>query len=450
MNNTEKTLAGIAAAAAIGGGVYFMTSNTEPALPEDVPAEVEFVDDIEPIRVPVYTVDTWQYESPVEEIKIDLPEIEKLSPEQMKVIAAFVEQIKIEKLSPEQVKALQTIINEISVEALSPEQIKIIFATVESLDGDVYKMQALHKLVAVMMQDKRMIQHDKGLTIYNPGMEAWLEIYSQELPPAIEHIPLPRGIRMIAELRSLDYAAENLAFYQQEGYNACLITIDGTESVDQLLERVRLVRSAGMAAWIAWAGPESLTWSIFQDPKAISRLLKAAAPFCQGYLPAWRRTSAHLVAQDDKYLEHLVAQVRTANPQILVVGESYYGQTWENEPYINQRGWQARDNIARNQSGILIAGIATQNFAIETMLRSTFARWVATPRLAMVLGERAYYASSHNTGRGFLINLRIKQQLERRFLRAGALGSITIHGDGSDRGSSLQATDDIGKYEIVY
>jgi len=203
-----------------------------------------------------------------------------------------------------------------------------------------------------------------------------------------------------------------------------------------------------MAPWIAWAGPERLEWSIFQEPMKISRLLKAAAPLCQGYLVAWRRTSAHLVEQDAAYMEHLVAQVRKANPGICIVGESYWGQTWENQPYVNQRGWQARDNAPRNHSGILIAGIATQGYAIEAMLRGAFAKWAATPRLGLVLGEKAYYASSKDTGRNFKTNLRIKQQVEKRFRRAGCIGTVTIHGDASDLGTSLQTVDDIGKYKI--
>ena len=155
-----------------------------------------------------------------------------------------------------------------------------------------------------------------------------------------------------------------------------------------------------------------------------------------------------MVAQDAPYIEYLVQQVRSANPAIYVVGESYYGQTWENLPHVNRRGWEARDNVPRNQSGILIAGIATQGYAVEAMLRSTFARWVATPRLAQVLGETPYYASSDSTGRSFEANLRIKQQLEQRFLRAGCIGTVTLHGDGSDRGKSLMSVDDIGKYRI--
>ena len=96
----------------------------------------------------------------------------------------------------------------------------------------------------------------------------------------------------------------------------------------------------------------------------------------------------------------------------------------------------------------MIAGIATQGYAIEAVLSGAFARCVATPRLGLVLGEKAYYASSKDTGRNFKTNLRIKQQVEKRFRRAGCIGTVTIHGDASDLGTSLQTVDDIGKYKI--
>lgn len=471
MNNTGKTITAITTAAAIGTGVLLTTMQDEPApVEQEQPvAQVEFVDDIKPIEVPIFTVDIPSIDVPkVEIFGVEIPNVENLSPETIKVATHLVETIGVENLSPEQIRVLVTIVDtvevagysietiriatqvveSVGVENLNPVQIRIILQTISRLDGDVPKIQALQKMLAATMKDQRMLQYDRTLSIYNDSLTAWLEIYSKPLPAPMKYIPLPRGIRMIAELRSSDHAAANLAFYRQQGYNSCLITIDGTETTSKVLQLVNLVRSAGMAAWIAWAGPERLEWSIYQDPAKITALLKAAAPLCKGYMVAWRRTSAHLVAQDAPYLEYLVQQVRSANPTICVVGESYYGQTWENLPHVNRRGWEARDNVPRNQSGILIAGIATQGYAVETMIRSTFARWVATPRLAMVLGDRAYYASSNSTGRSFLSNLRIKQQLERRFLRAGCTGTVTIHGDGSDRGSTLMTVDDLGKYEL--
>lgn len=410
MNTTGKTMTAIATAAAIGTGVVLTTMQQTPAPTEPEPqaAQVEFIDDIRPIEVPIVTVAT--------------PEIAVLADGAIDV-------------------------DVIDVGVIDAGAIAL--AAIELLDGDVPAMQSLQRELTATMKDQRMLQYDPTLTIYNPALAAWLDIYRQPLPPPIERIPLPHGIRMIAELRTPDHAAANLAFYRRQGYNACLITIDGTESPRNALQLVNLVRQAGMAAWIAWAGPERLDWSIYQDPAKISRLLRTAAPLCQGYLVAWRRTSAHLVEQDAAYMEHLVAQVRKANPGICIVGESYWGQTWENQPYVNQRGWQARDNVPRNPSGILIAGIATQGYAIEAMLRGAFAKWAATPRLGLVLGEKAYYASSKNTGRNFKINLRIKQQVENRFRRAGCIGTVTIHGDGSDKGTSLQTSDDLGKYPIV-
>ena len=435
MNTTGKTITAITTAAAIGTGVL-LTTMQEPAQieQEQPPAQVEFVDDIVPIRVPLYSVPSVEIES----IIAETPDIETNSIETPEVALYTGGVIDVDTIG--------SVPADVSTHTVSMASAAVI--GVEGLGTDIPALQALQTVLSASMRDQRMLEYDQSLSAGNKALAEWMEIYSSPPPPPIEHIPLPRGIRMIAELRSSEHAAANLAFYRQQGYNACLITIDGTESASNALQLVALVRAAGMSPWIAWAGPEKLEWSIYREPATLSRLLRAAARASDGYLVAWRRTSAHLVAQDAPYIEHLVQQVRSANPAIYVVGESYYGQTWENLPHVNRKGWEARDNVPRNQSGILIAGIATQGYAVETMLRSTFARWVAAPRLAMVLGDRAYYASSNSTGRSFLSNLRIKQQLERRFLRAGCAGTVTIHGDGSDRGSTLMTVDDLGKYRI--
>lgn len=425
MNRTQTTIAAATAAAAIiGTGILVNLPDAPEPVETDQPAIVEFVNDVKPIEVPVITVPSLDIvDLAVKPAAVNVPEV-----------AVFI--------------GGAIGVDTLAAVPLSISTTRIATPAIQALDDEIPSWQNLRRMLAASVKDKRMLRHDRTLTIHNEALAAWLEIYQRPLPPPIAHIPPPRGIRMIAELRSVDHAAANLAYYRRQGYNACLITVDGTEGVGNVLQRVRLARSAGLAPWIAWAGPETLRWSIYQNPAVIGRLLQAAAPLCQGYLVAWRRTSAHLVAQDAHYLEHLVARVRQANPQICVVGESYHGQTWENLPHVNQRGWVARDNVPRNQSAVLIAGIATQNYDVETMLRSTFARWVATPRLALVLGERAYYASRNDTGRSFVANLRLKQQLERRFLRAGCFGTITIHGDGSDRGSTIQTVDDLGKYKI--
>ena len=97
---------------------------------------------------------------------------------------------------------------------------------------------------------------------------------------------------------------------------------------------------------------------------------------------------------------------------------------------------------------MLINGIATQGWDIEKRLLTTFGRWLGTPKLGVVLGSTPYYASRNDTGQGFYANFRIKRELEQRFRRAGCHGTITIHGDASNLGTSIQTVDDIGKYKI--
>lgn len=337
-------------------------------------------------------------------------------------------------------------------------------AEIEPADRRIPEIQAFWRRCAELFADQRMLAHDRGLDFDSPAVAKWLDIYQRPLPPPIEAVPMPQGIRMIAELRLMPdgslppAAAANLGYYRSQGYTSCLITLSGLDLLASATARSRLpelrrllalVRQAGLSPWLAWAGPESLYETIYHDPDQLRALLASLAPLADGYLCAWRRTSAHLVQQDPHYIEHLAAVVRRANPGLPVVGESYYGQTWQNLPHVRQDGWEARDNSPRSASGVLIAGISTRGYAIETMLRTTFAHWSAYPRLALVLGDRPYYASSGSNGLDFGTNLRLKQQLEQRFLAAGCVGTITIHGDGSDRGSTLMTTDNLGAYPII-
>ena len=116
--------------------------------------------------------------------------------------------------------------------------------------------------------------------------------------------------------------------------------------------------------------------------------------------------------------------------------------------HIDRQGWVARNNIVRNQSGILICGIATYGFSVRLLLENTFSEWIDTPKLGVVLGDRPYYMSRANINKSFKDNLKIKQNLETRFIKAGCVGTVTIHGDVSELGTSLQTTDDIGKFEM--
>jgi len=422
-NTGTKIVASAAAAATLGVGTLLYNQWTPQVTDDDVAATLAVIDDVKPILVELPSVG-------VPTITVDslVTRVEPISPP---VAVYSVGEVQ----TPEPAQPVVAQVSIAPVNVMSPAV-------------DIPRIQHLHKTWEGIVKDKRQLVHDKGISIHNEGLEKWLAIYEQPLPPSLETLLLPKGVKMIAELRTLDHAAENLAFYRRMGYNACLVPVYGDEKPLDIVTLVQAVKQAKLKAWIAWAGPEALSWTIYRDPDQITRTLAMAAPMCEGYICAWRRTSAHLVMQDLPYIEHLAAAVRAANPGIYVVGESYFGETWENTPGEGQDSWTARDNAPRNPSAVLINGIATQGWDIEKRLLTTFGRWLGTPKLGVVLGSTPYYASRNDTGQSFYANFRIKRELEQRFRRAGCHGTITIHGDASNLGTSLQTVDDIGKYKI--
>ena len=529
MNKTKKTISSVVAAAALGTGLYFVSSDKDEIQPSD---KINYVDNIEAIDVKIHKVElpkvntlkvkptpisgvfvTKKYDIhkkdvaiasvdnitientydttpsyiglhnishiPVTNTSVDrvhtpptyigIPDISNTQVNSVPIsnvynikaslvgmtnistIDVLNQQISVVVIDGETITiptVAAVIIQDIGLEHFTAEQISVIVKTIHGYDTNISRIQDLQQLLYTTIKDKRMLQYDTGLSIHNPILDRWLEIYNAPLPPPIDLVSLPAGVRMIAELRSSTYAEHNLNFYRQAGYNACLIPITGTENIADIMRLIQLVRRADMSPWFTWSGPESLRWSIYQDPAKLASMFQLAASQCDGYIAAWRRTSAHLVMQDEAYMEYLVKHVRNGNPSIYIVGESYYGETWENLPHIDRQGWVARNNIVRNQSGILICGIATYGFSVKLLLENTFSEWIDTPKLGVVLGDRPYYASRANINKSFKDNLKIKQNLETRFIKAGCVGTVTIHGDVSELGTSLQTTDDIGKFKI--
>jgi len=494
MNKTKKAISSAIAAAALGTGLYFVSPDKDEIQPSD---KINYVDNIEAIDVKVhkvklpkvntlkikpasiggvmvakkYTVSKRDVEiTSIDTIVVEdayntapeyinIPEVSSVynaktnivNTPDIKPIDVSNKSISVMVVNGESISVptvVATIIQDIGIEHFTAQQISVIVKTIYGYDTNISRIQDLQQLLYTTIKDKRMLQSDTGLSIHNPILDRWLEIYNAPLPPPIDLVSLPIGVRMIAELRSSTYAEHNLNFYRQAGYNACLIPITGTENITDIMRLIQLVRRTGMSPWFTWSGPESLRWSIYQDPAKLASMFQLAAAQCDGYIVAWRRTSAHLVMQDEAYMEYLVTHVRNGNPSIYVVGESYYGETWENLPHIDRQGWVARNNIVRNQSGILICGIATYGFSVRLLLENTFSEWIDTPKLGVVLGDRPYYASTANINKSFKDNLKVKQNLETRFIKAGCVGTVTIHGDVSELGTSLQTTDDIGKFEI--
>ena len=296
-----------------------------------------------------------------------------------------------------------------------------------------------------MFKDRRMAMHDKGMSPFNEALPEWLEIYRTCGDYEMEHVPLPGNIRMIAEVRAPQNHEQwatlraNLAFYSSLGYDSVLLAIRGSEDRNELLAVVRAIKSCGMKVWFALSGKETLTDTLFIRPSKIKECFAVVAPAAEGMLLGWRRTSVHLFVMDLEYANFLVKTARAHNPRLAVLGEGYYGQTGNS----NERTNYLTYNMPRNVSGCEVIGVGYSNVNPKMALNSLYGAVRDFDRVAVVLGDRPYYATRNPNGMGFLENLAVKQRIERRFMEAGCIGTITIHGDGSDGMYGETASDNL-------
>lgn len=296
-----------------------------------------------------------------------------------------------------------------------------------------------------MFRDQRMAAYDTGLTPFNEALLEWLEIYRTYGAAQIARVPLPEDIRMIAEVRCPKDGAEriclksNLAFYAAQGYTSALLAIYGGESNADLRNTVAEIRAAGMKVWFAFSGRESLHDTLFVPPRDIDRCFSMVAPSAEGMLLGWRRTSVHLFLMDAEYGNFLMATARKHNPKLAILGEGYYGQTAVSDHRTNHLTY----NMPPNVSGCEIIGAGYSNVNAAMAVNNLFRAVKSMPHVAVVLGDRPYYATRNGNGKSFAENLDIKQRIERRFLEAGCIGTITLHGDGSDGIYDKGATDNM-------
>lgn len=106
MNTTGKTITAITTAAAIGTGVLLTTMQEPAQIEQEQPAQVEFVDDIKPIEVPIVTVPTITVDSLVTRINAISPPVavysvgEVQTPEPAQPVVAQVSIAPVNVMSP--------------------------------------------------------------------------------------------------------------------------------------------------------------------------------------------------------------------------------------------------------------------------------------------------------------------------------------------------------------
>lgn len=280
-----------------------------------------------------------------------------------------------------------------------------------------------------------------GKKLNADALREWVEVYERgdAKGVSVASAPLPSGVRMIAELRSFEYAQANLRFYADLGYNSVLVTVNSEDDEPQkLVELAQLVLAAGMSPWLAWAGPEESQAGVYRSLSRAREQFAAVLPMCVGFIPAWRRTSVHQLSQDEVYAQTLCGLALEMNPKLCIVDELYR----------NEHGLVKQNSVA-GAGGTYVSGIGFTQMRPDVTLRKLFGEEVDYGRcLGLVVGAGGYYASRHDKKLTWGDALAAKIAVEKAFRTGGCDGTITLHGDASDKGVSIQTTDDIGLFPI--
>lgn len=318
-------------------------------------------------------------------------------------------------------------------------------------DKRIPEIMAIMKLQQQLFKDKRNLAYDTAFGIDSKTWPQWRKIYQENKPFTLQPVPLKSGIRMISEAHVPENTEEwtilneNLEFYQKQGYNSVLFCFNGTENSYDCNMVVDLIKSKDMNVYFAYSGPEDLRWSLFQNTEKIEDIMRTIAGKCDGVLIGWRRTALHLFIPDDQFVNFIMSTARKYNEKIAVIGEAYYGANAESNGKM-----AVAYNIPNNCSGVAVTGVGFSGVDLNGALNNLFTEAKNCPKLGVVIGSKPYFLTHNKTGRTFDENLKVKQSIEKRFVKNGCVGTITIHGDSSAirQGKTYITTDMLQKFKI--
>jgi len=317
---------------------------------------------------------------------------------------------------------------------------KVPLAVVPNVAGNLAAAKASRKRLSIF-RDQRSVLADPAAVPGSPVYQAWAQIYAEHRDYTPAYMPLPNGLRMIAEVRlpvTREVLRDNLAFYAGRGYNAVLLTFDGSENPGELSALARECRAAGLAPWFAFGGREDLKLGVLIAPATLRRIIGELAPLCDGMLLGWRRTSLHLFLPDRAFQDYVIKAAREGNPKICIVGESYLGRSAESDGR-----FAVTTSVPDTASGCLLVNVGYSMVTPKVM--NTVFGAVKAPKIVLVTGCWPYYNTRKANGLSFDANHQIKEIIEARFRASGAAGTVTLHGDGSDGLYDPNFTDNLAR-----
>lgn len=339
---------------------------------------------------------------------------------------------------------------EVVVEITATEFEGVALPEISDPAARIAKVQEFFRFAQKTFRDRRNWKNDRSFGIDSDSVKKWRKIYEEwrksdlsDGADVSDRSDRLKGLRMIAEVHHpIDQNAlrKNLAMYKQRGYNAVLLTFGYQgETLAEVIAAADLIRRSGLQVWFAYSGPEKLEHSVFMDPDVLKKYLQELSIRADGFLIGWRRTSVHLLIQDEPFRDFLIKSVRSVNQDLLILGEGFYGMTAQTNHHL-----RISYNLPPGSSGCYVMGFGFSEYDPGVYL-SRMTRIKDMQKVAVIIGEKPYYGSTNATGRSFEGNLRIKQEIEKRWLAAGCVGTITLHGDCSDGIYNKNHTDNIGK-----
>lgn len=414
--NKKTVSASIAAAAAIGAGVYFgVQEYSQKDHAYTIPWE-QYLPDIDK-----YIPDTSSYTPDLGDIIPDVPDVS-------------IPDISIPETD---VTVHDVVVPDVAYSDVQDVPVPSISIPQTEYDMEyMKKANSLYIQISGMLKDRRRFSHDSS-ALGRGSLDKWISIYKKYPTKAIKKVAMGnRQFRMIAEVQvprssaQFDTLRQNLNYYKGRGYDSVLVVFDGSEQPSDLRNMVKYLCSLKWSVWFAFSGKESLNVSIFVDPDLLKRQLGAVAEFSEGMLLGWRSTSAHLLDQDPQYTAYMVECARTTNPNLKILGEVYYGNTHK-YPKEHQYGWGI--NVPSYSSGAIIFNFGFGMVDAYYINKKLIPSKVETmPYVCVVLGWTPYYLTRRPVKRTQEKNQELKERIERSFLENGSIGTITVHDDFSN------------------
>ena len=417
MNNASKTVAAVAAAAVLGGGVVAI--NEYHAEGDKKENAVNFVDDVKPVQVEIPKVDVIR----VEPISI---ETHAVAVETVETHAVAVETVETHAVN------LTRVVSLLELETLELPVVEIV--SVSNPGECIPRMIELQKLQRELFRDQRNLIYDPSVGIDSESWKKWIGIYrSDEYKNySPEYVELKKGLRIINEVKCPENTEqfrtmrENLKYHMARGYNAVLVTFTTGETLYRLSDTIDYLKSLGLKIVIAYAGRENLKESLFRDPDRLAEFLGELGAKADALLLGWGRTSLHLFLPDKQWTNFLIKNARSKNSRLAVIGMAYFGETAEKQLGVTY-------DVPENCSAVLIVGLGFPGASTKTALKKLFPEIIDHPhKIGLVVGERPYFDSLHDTGKTKTQNDQVKRRIELRLLQAGCHSTMTYSGDGSD------------------